>query len=99
MVVIGVYLLNLFSVQDYGMNGIGLIVITAVAISVFANYLIETHQITNPLFFILPGLAASIFSVMAVRELSIITIVGVLFLVPGLVMFIRKSISHETKKQ
>lgn len=96
MVALGAYLLNIFSVNEFGINGIGLIVVSSVAIAMFANYLIEENHVSNPLFFILPGLAASVISILAMKGLSIITIIGVLFIVPGLVMLIReKSKSKE----
>ncbi|MEM3408347.1 MAG: hypothetical protein QW054_05435 [Candidatus Micrarchaeia archaeon] len=96
MVALGVYLLNIFSVNELGINGIGLIVISSLAITMFANYLIEERYVSNPLFFILPGLAASVISVLATKGLSIITIIAILFIVPGLVMLIRdKSKSKE----
>lgn len=90
MVTLGVYLLNLFSINEFGINGIGLILFSSLAMAFLANYLIDEYHVSNPLFFILPGLAGSLLSVLAVRGTSIITIVSVLFIVPGLVLFIRK---------
>jgi hypothetical protein len=91
MITLGVFLLNIFSISEYGINGIGLILFSSIAIAWIANNMIEEYKISNPLFFILPGLAATILSIVLTRSVSIVTIIAVLFLVPGIVMFIRKT--------
>lgn len=91
IVALGVYLLNSFNINEFGINGIGFVILSGLAITLFADYLIKENGIKNPLFFILPGLAAVLISVLAIRGLSFISIAGILFTVPGLTMLIIKN--------
>gem|GEM_PF-5617448 len=90
MLLLGMYLLNIFSIDTYGVNGIILLFVLSMSMVLIADSIIKEFKISNPLFFILPGLAAVIVSVMVLRQLSILTALSILFLVPGVVMFIRK---------
>ncbi|MCS7109639.1 MAG: hypothetical protein NZ903_02485 [Candidatus Micrarchaeota archaeon] len=90
IVLIIAYLTNLFSIAELGINALGLVFASSLAITLLSHYLVEEYNISNALFFILPALASVLISVLAVKALSIITIIGVLFLLPGITLLLKR---------
>ena len=90
MVLLGGYLLNLFSLADMSVSVVGFLFFAAVAMALVANQMIEEYKITNPLFFVLPGLAAALASVLFLKQVSVVTVLGMLFLIPGIMLTVRK---------
>jgi len=90
MVLLGCYLLNVFSLAQLSFNIIGFLFVMSLALAIIAEHMVSEYKITNPLFFILPGLAAALGSVLFMKQVSVVTVLGVLFLVPGIILIIRK---------
>jgi len=90
MVLLVGYLLNLFSLADLSINVIGFLFFASLTMALIANHIIEEYKIANPLFFVLPGLAAALTSVLMLKQVSVVTVLGMLFLIPGVMLTVKK---------
>ena len=92
LVLLGAYLLNLMGISTLGVNTLGALFLASVAALLVIDQMVEKLQMSNPYMYLIPGLVAVVAPVIMVRQVSVITLLGVLFMVPGIVLFVKKTI-------
>ncbi|VVB73891.1 Uncharacterised protein [uncultured archaeon] len=92
LVLLGAYLLDFMGISALGMNTLGALFLASVAGLLVVDQMVEKLQMTNPWMYLVPGIVAVVAPVIIVRQVSVITLLGVLFTVPGIVLFVRKTI-------
>ena len=92
LVLLGAYLLDLMGISTLGVNTLGALFLASVAALLVIDQMVEKLQMSNPYMYLIPGLVAVVAPVIIVRQVSVITLLGVLFMVPGIVLFVKKTI-------
>jgi len=92
LVLLGAYLLNLMGISTLGVNTLGALFLASVAVLLVIDQMVEKLHMANPFMYLVPGLVAMVAPIIIVRQVSVITLLGVLFTVPGIVLFVRKTI-------
>jgi hypothetical protein len=92
LVLLGAYLLDYMGISTLGVNALGALFFVSVAALLVVDQMVEKLQMANPWMYLVPGLVAVVAPIVIVRQVSIITLLGVLFTVPGIVLFVRKTV-------
>ena len=92
LVLLGAYLLNLMGMSTLGVNTLGALFLASMAALLIINQMVEKLQMSNPWMYLVPGMVAVVAPLIMVRQLSVVSILGVLFAVPGIVLMVRKKV-------
>ena len=97
LMILGIYLMNLFNVRGYDNITLVYLFAAALIVTVLANEFIEKFKISNPVYFIIPGLLAAAAPFILGRPISAAIALGWLLLAPGIVLLVRSML--EKKKE
>jgi len=92
LVLLGAYLLNLTGINTLGVNALGALFVMSVAAMLVIDQMVEKLQMSNPWMYLVPGMVAAVAPFIMVRQVSAITLLGVLLTVPGIVLLIRRNV-------
>lgn len=92
LVLLGAYLLNFAGISSLGINEVGALFVISVAAMILVDQMVENLHMSNPWMYLVPGLIAAVAPILIVKQVSIISLLGVLLTVPGLVLFVKKTV-------
>ena len=99
LILLGVYLLNLFSIRDAGIESIAMLFLASITALVLVNEFVERYQIKNFLAFLVPGLAAIAVSFLyrggGAGLIPVAFVLGVMLTVPGIVLLLQSAIGRQ----
>jgi len=89
LLLLGVYLLNLFGIKAYDPTTMVYLFVASIAVVLISNEFIETYKLSNPIYFIAPGVVAVAAPFVLGKPIAAAIALGWLCLAPGLVLLIR----------
>ena len=95
LLLLGVYLFNLFNVKAYDPITMIYLFVAAIAVVLISNEFIERYNLSNPVYFIAPGVVAIAAPFILGKPVAAAIALGWLCLAPGLVLLIRGIISKK----
>ena len=92
LVLLGAYLLNLTGLNSLGINVMGALFLISIASLLVIDQMVDKLRMSNPWMYIVPGLVTMVATVITVKQVSVITLLGALLTVPGIVLLVRSSV-------
>jgi len=98
LMILGIYLLNLFNVRGYDNITLVYLFVAALIVTVVSSEFVEKFKINNPIYFIVPGLLAAIAPFILGKQISAAIALGWLLLAPGIVLLVRSMLGEKKKE-
>jgi len=92
---LGVYLLDLFKLSAYNPVTFVYLFMAAMVMVLIANEFVEKYNISNPTYFIIPGVLAIVAPIISGKPATVALVLGWLLLAPGIVLLVRSIISKK----